>query len=136
MIFVDTGAWFASVVPTDSDHAAASSWLSQNREPLLTTDYVIDETLTLLKARGEISRARMLGEQLFGGNLATVYYLSEVDIVLTWEIFQRFSDKEWSFTDCASRVVMEKLQIKSAFAFDRHFRQFGTIIVVPSERSG
>ena len=53
MIFVDTGAWFASVIPTDPDHAAARDWLAANTAPLLTTDYVIDETLTLLRARGE-----------------------------------------------------------------------------------
>ena len=34
MIFVDTGAWFASVVPLDIDHASASQWLNQNAEPL------------------------------------------------------------------------------------------------------
>ncbi len=33
MIFVDTGAWFASIVPSDSDYAAAVSWLSSNSEP-------------------------------------------------------------------------------------------------------
>lgn len=55
MIFVDTGAWFASLIPVDPDHAAASAWLAQNREALLTTDYVVDETLTLLRARSEIT---------------------------------------------------------------------------------
>jgi predicted nucleic acid-binding protein len=53
MIFVDTGAWFASVVPTDTDYHAAIAWLSTNSQPLITSDYVIDETLTLLRARGE-----------------------------------------------------------------------------------
>ena len=53
MIFVDTGAWFASAVPSDRDHAAATRWLSQNTQPLLTTDSIMDETLTLLKARGQ-----------------------------------------------------------------------------------
>jgi predicted nucleic acid-binding protein len=41
MIFVDTGAWYASVVPTEVDHATVSHWLGHNREPLLTTDYVV-----------------------------------------------------------------------------------------------
>src|SRR4051794_17866928 len=99
MIFVDTGAWFASIVPSDSDYAAAVSWLSSNTEPLLTTDYVVDETLTLLKVRGERLRALKLGEEFFRGSLATVYYLTETDIAQTWETFQRFSDKNWSFTD-------------------------------------
>ena len=48
MIFVDTGAWFASVMPSDREHQAAVQWLSQNIQPFITTDYVIDETLTLL----------------------------------------------------------------------------------------
>ena len=131
MIFVDTGAWFASVVPTDTDHSAAAGWLRRNREPLITTDYVVDETLTLLKARGEMRRALALGREFFEGRVALVYHLSEADVALTWQVFQRFSDKDWSFTDCASKVVIEKLALTRAFAFDHHFRQFGGIVVVP-----
>ena len=44
MIFVDTGAWFAMAVGNDPDHEAAMSWLRRNREPLITTDYVLAET--------------------------------------------------------------------------------------------
>jgi predicted nucleic acid-binding protein len=61
MIFVDTGAWFASIVPSDSDHQNAILWLTNNTQSLVTTDYVIDETLTLLRARGESKRAITLG---------------------------------------------------------------------------
>ncbi len=131
MIFVDTGAWFASVMPSDRDHIVAARWLNQNRAPLITTDYVIDETLTLLKARGQYGRAMVLGEQFFRGALAKVYYLTKSDILLAWQVFKQFSDKEWSFTDCTSKVVMEKLQVAQAFAFDHHFRQFGSVQVVP-----
>ena len=80
MIFVDTGAWFASVVPTDRDHAVAVRWLRHNTQPLITTDYVVDETLTLLKARGQALRAETLGDEFFRGTLATMYYLTEADI--------------------------------------------------------
>ena len=65
MIFVDTGAWYASLVPTDPDHTKAVQWLAENHSPLLTTDYVIDETLTLLRVRGERKRALLLGERFF-----------------------------------------------------------------------
>jgi predicted nucleic acid-binding protein len=43
---------------------------------------------------------------------------------------RRFGDKDWSFTDCASKVVIESRDIRQAFAFDRHFGQFGTVQVV------
>ena len=57
MVFVDTRAWFAAVVPSDANHPQAASWLAANSEVLITTDYVIDEILTLLRARGERQRA-------------------------------------------------------------------------------
>lgn len=131
MIFVDTSAWFASVVPSDADPRAASLWVSQNTQALLTTDYVIDETLTLLRTRREAQRAISLGEAFFSNELSTIYYLTEEDVWQTWQAFQQFTDKNWSFTDCASKVVMEKLELTQAFSFDRHFRQFGSTSVVP-----
>jgi len=131
MIFVDTGGWFASIVPTDKNHDKARNWFLQNREPLITTNYVVDETLTLFKPRGEYARALQIGERFFNGSLSSVYDLNSEDIAETWEAFKGFSDKEWSFTDCSSKVVMEKLGIIRAFAFDIHFKQFGTIVVVP-----
>ena len=57
MIFVDTGAWFAAFVPNDADHVMADAWLETNTDLLVTTDYVIDELLTLMKIRGEFQRA-------------------------------------------------------------------------------
>lgn len=44
----------------------------------------------------------------------------------TISIFQRFNkDKSWSFTDCASYVVMKELKINTVFTFDEHFEQMG-----------
>jgi len=42
-----------------------------------------------------------------------------------WDYFQQHQDKDYSLTDCISFVVMEKLKIETAFAFDRHFVQAG-----------
>ncbi len=72
MIFVDTGAWYATFVPTDADHAGANAWFDRNEEPLVTTDYVIDELLTLMKVRGEYQRALRVGADLLAGDLCEV----------------------------------------------------------------
>jgi uncharacterized protein len=65
MIFVDTGAWYASLVPTDPNHSRAVQWLTANGSRLLTTDYIIDETLMLLRVRGEKKRSLQLGTSFF-----------------------------------------------------------------------
>jgi hypothetical protein len=132
-IFVDTGAWFAAFLPGDRDHVSARQWLRQNNRPLVTTDYVLDELLTLLLVRGERERALRVGEALLGGALADLHWMTRDDIHHAWEIFRQFSDKGWSFTDCTSRAVMQRLGITTAFAFDAHFRQFGICTVVPLE---
>ena len=85
MIFVDTGAWFASLVPTDPDHPSAAAWLAENNSPLLTTDYVIDETLTLLRARDERTRALLLGARFFRDGLAEIHKITKTDLELVWE---------------------------------------------------
>lgn len=46
---------------------------------------------------------------------------------LAWKTFEQLDDKNWSYTDCTSKVVMEQLNIKVAFAFDHHFRRFRNI---------
>jgi len=131
MIFVDTGAWYASAVPDDADHPSAQQWLDRNAAPLVTTDYIIDETLTLLKVRGYPALALDMGRMLFGGELADIVLISEEDNQQAWHIFRTFRDKGWSFTDCTSKAVMQRLGIPTAFSFDHHFRQFGSAKVVP-----
>ena len=132
MIFVDTSAWFALAVPSEPEHGRTVEWLSSNRQPLLTTDYIIDEVLTLMRMRREAQRARRLGQQLIEGRIASIEWVVQNDILRAWQIYQDYEDKNWSFTDCVSRVVMERLGIRTAFALDDDFRQFGTVIVVPS----
>lgn len=133
MVFVDTSAWFAAVVPGDPNHPQAANWLATNSEVLITTDYVIDEILTLLRARGERQRAKLLGKKFFDGSIAEIYFLTEEDIRQAWTIFERYHDKNWSFTDCPSKVVIDEMNIAEALAFDHHFHQFGTVHVVPTE---
>ena len=84
-----------------------------------------------MRVRKESDRALAFGEHLLSRQLGDLYFLREMDIHEAWTVFRDFADKEWSFTDCTSKVVMEKLGLKVAFAFDQHFRQFGTVQVVP-----
>lgn len=97
---------------------------------LLTSDYVIDETLTLLRYRGAFERAIAFGMAVFQGVLADVYWVDQSDILNAWRMFQEYRDKAWSFTDCVSFVVIERLEIRQAIAFDRHFSQFGGVEVL------
>ncbi len=130
-IFVDIGAWFARCVTSDRDHTAAREWFETNTYPLVTTDYIIDKLLTVLKIRNEFQRALELGGPLLNADLCDLEWVTEADLRSAWQAFSAYRDKQWSFTDCVSRAVIERLGITTAMAFDDHFRKFGTITVVP-----
>jgi predicted nucleic acid-binding protein len=53
-IFVDTSGFYAIVVKADDQHHAARRILrdaQRRKRQFITTDYILDETATLLKAR-------------------------------------------------------------------------------------
>ncbi len=131
MIFIDTSAWYALSSVRDAVHLEANRLLASVQERLFTSDYVIDETLTLFRSRGENVHALTFGAEVIDGALAEIISVSRTDFARAWDVFRHYSDKDWSFTDCTSRVVMERLGVQRAFAFDDHFRQFGTVTVVP-----
>lgn len=131
-VFVDTSAWVAIKDRHDSHHADAGAYLGEltaRRERLVTTDFVLDETYTLLlydvgyevtvRFKGEIDR--LLAAQ----TLVLVHVLPALQAE-AWAVFERFNrDKAWSFTDCASYVVMRRHGITDCFAFDEDFVQMG-----------
>lgn len=75
--------------------------------------------------------ALKVGPLLLDQSLAVLEWVSAQDVRQAWSVFETYRDKEWSFTDCVSRVVMQRLGVVEAFAFDDHFRQFGTVGVLP-----
>lgn len=44
-------------------------------------------------------------------------------------ILARYRDKDFSLVDAMSFAVMDRLSITTAFAFDRHFVQYGFALV-------
>jgi len=71
------------------------------------------------------------GNAVFQGQVAQLRYLSPQEFHDAWLVFYQYRDKDWSFTDCTCKVVMAQLGVSVAFSFDQHFRQFGSVSVVP-----
>ena len=121
-LFVDTGAWYALVDKNDPDHKEAAFFMKDNKLPLLTTNFVFDETVTLLRNRLGWGVAGEFGQRLKDSRFVSLIAVKDEDEEKAWEIFLRYKDKDFSYTDCASFAVMERLKIDTAFTFDSHFQ--------------
>lgn len=51
---------------------------------------------------------------------------------MTKAFFRKHADHAYSFTDCASFVVMHELKLSQAFTSDRHFTQAGFEALLPT----
>jgi predicted nucleic acid-binding protein len=131
MVSVDSGAWFAWFVGADPRHGAVSHWIAANTAPLLTTDYCVDETLTLLVARRRPKLAVEAGQAFFQEDFGRLLFLTPDQIRRAYLVFASRAARGWSFTDCTSKVVIDDLKIRTAVSLDEHFRQFGNVTIVP-----
>ena len=133
-VLIDTSAWDALEDKSDSHHDAAVRYrtvLGQERMPLYTTNFILDECYTLLLLNVGYARTvafKRTIDRMQAGGILTVIPISEELEKIAWEVFEQFNqDKTWSFTDCTTKVVMDSLGIQQVFAFDHHFEQMGFI---------
>jgi uncharacterized protein len=136
MIFVDASAWVAAVDARDGNHKAAleeSQKLMAGRAGrLVTTDYVLDESLTLIRKYAGAGAARQFMLGLDQSKSVHVLWISSNQFRTALELFLTQPGRSWSFTDCTSFVAMRELGITSAFTFDRDFREAGFLVEPPS----
>ena len=129
-VFVDTGAWVALRYGRDQYHERARRLverLRRERLGLVTTEWVLGEAVTLLKARGAIDHAVALGEALLGGRLGHLVESTADRRARAWELFVRHRDRRVGWVDCASFAVMEELGLRRFFGFDDDFVRAGFI---------
>lgn len=138
-VLVDTGAIYAFVTRTDANHEAAKrfveGWLEQSGRFVLA-DVVFAETMTLLKARLGTQIALRVGRELRRNPAYSWIWLGEKGERDTWTVFQRYDDKDWSYTDCAILALARRERISQVFAFDRHFSQMAEIKRLPESEAG
>jgi uncharacterized protein len=127
-VFVDTGYLLALEIANDQHHqAAVQHWqrIVTTIPPLVTTSYVFDEVVTFFNSRGHHAKAVQIGNDLLRSASLQLIHVDERLFYEGWTYLQQHQDKDYSLTDCISFVVMQRLSISTAFAFDRHFAQAG-----------
>jgi predicted nucleic acid-binding protein len=134
MIFVDTSAFLAIENRRDTHHAKALSFRDmclKKGEGFVTSDYILDESYTIMRLRAGHATAIQFGQDLRSSQLLSIRYVTPEIIEEAWLVFKTFADHDFSFTDCTSFILMEQLRINTAFTFDAHFREYGHFIVQP-----
>ena len=127
-VFVDTAGFLALWDAGDEHHARAvrlQEELARRNRRFLTTEYVVDDTVTLLLVRHSHAAAADFLQTMERSEALRLEWIDPARFDSAGAWFRKHSDKDWSFTDCVSFVVMRELRIRDAFTTDHHFRQAG-----------
>ena len=99
--------------------------LGSQRRRCLTSNFVLDEVLTLLGRRVSYDFAAARAATIWGSAALTILRPDEQDELAAIELFSKFADQGVSFTDCISFALMRRHRVRRAFTFDRHFEAAG-----------
>lgn len=131
-VFVDTWGWMALGHHREPRHAEVKQIyqeLRSNDMPIYTSDYVLDELITLLFRRERFERAVQFVEGILAAAVLGQVRIERITadrFFATWELRKRFQDKPTiSFTDLASMVIMHERGIFQVLTEDEHFLQVG-----------
>ena len=121
-VFVDSGAFAALADRNDRHHREARRLLrrlARERRTLVTSTDVVDELSTVVRMRVGHAAAVRIGERLMQTRWCRIVEVSEDMRDAAWQLFVRYHDHVFSFTDCTSFALMRAMSLEEAFTFER-----------------
>lgn len=129
-VFIDTGVFYAHHDRDASRHETATTAMqtlvSGQYGELYTSEYVYDETVTLIRTRtGWFDDAKVVGDRIRGTDpypgTITVLHVSKALFERIIETFERYSDHSLSFTDASTVALTEHHDVDHILSFDDDF---------------
>jgi uncharacterized protein len=130
-VLVDSSAFLALRDADDAHHQEASlilAQLAQTRYRLYTTNAMLIEAHALILSVLGTQQANQFLRDIDHGSTIVVR-VRQQDEEQARQILFRYTDKEFSYNDAISFVVMERLGISSAFTFDHDFARYGLTVL-------
>lgn len=125
-VFVDTSAWIAFFNVKDDFHQEAKK-IFKTRPSLITSNTVLHETIAHLSTQVSKKAARIAGDFIFSQAVELII-LTANDELSSWEKLKKMKLKV-SFVDITNAVLMERLNLKEIFAFDKDFEKMGLQLI-------
>lgn len=125
-VYVDTAGLYAVLDADDENHGAARrAWMDllNRQEQLLCSNYVLVECFALVQHRLGIAAVRALQDDIVP--VLSVHWVEPDTHDAGVSALLTSARQRLSLVDCVSFVLMRQLGMRTAFTFDRDFREQG-----------
>ena len=120
-IFVDSNYFIALAHEHDTNHDQAllvADMLEADNPPLVISNYVFSEIVTVLSQRVSREVAYTVGEELITQPRTEIIVGDEILDERAWTIFREQNRKNLSFVDCHIIATMRFVGVKKLVTFD------------------
>ena len=132
MTFIDTWGFKAYIDSKEPKHKSVKKYIEKiwnSKKPLITTDYIIDETITLLSYKLNYHELKKFIEKLessIENDFIKIIWITKDVFREAIKLKLNYKDKlDISFTDMTSMIVMKKNNITEIITEDVHFKKVG-----------
>ena len=123
-LFVDANFFCALYNDSDAHYSKAEVIATRlNDFRLLTSNFVLLETYTVLSQRASKKEAIAFGERLKKDSPYAIYWISKQLEEDVWKIFISIKDKNFSYVDASILTVIKREKISHLLSFDAGFAQ-------------
>ena len=138
MILIDSNFFVALFNSRDKNHQRAKILLKELKNATwgsrIITDYVIDETVTMLWVQTHSKKLvkDFYNKIVLNKKFSKMEKITSEDINKTWELWNKYAEypkRPLSFTDCSILAIIERLQIANVLTFDSEFDGLASIVV-------
>jgi len=128
-LFIDSGPFIARVNKKDPNHELINSTFTDIKNQkydftrIFTSNYIIDESVThVLYDTGRHDMAISVLDLIESSTIIEILWVTpEIDKEAR-NMFRKYEDQMFSFTDCTSFVLMKQYKIPCALTLDEHFK--------------
>jgi uncharacterized protein len=123
-VFLDTSFFYARVSPRDQWHRLAKRAADPTGRAV-TSSLVVNETVSLLQARGFFSGALAFLQQIRAAPQVEIVVPDAALQTEGWDLLARYGPAGAGVVDCTSFAIMRRMRLRKAYTFDDHFTAAG-----------
>jgi len=125
-IFIDTSALYAFFDKSDAEHEHVKEYLSLSDDFFYTSNFIIDELITLLRCRKfNVQQIKPFIDDIRKASFTYVLHVTAEIEDRSLILMNKYKEHDFSFTDCTTFVLMRENFIKKACTLDEHFKIAG-----------
>lgn len=130
MTFIDTSAFYAFLDHNDGKHLEIADILENRTEHFVTSNYILDELITLLRIRKiPFQKIKPFIDAILNNEICSIIRVTEDIDNKAWILMENYKEHIFSFTDCTSFTIMKNYNIKRVCTLDKHFYIAGFEII-------